>query len=72
MIHKSTPGYEVTTMEEAVKKARVYVTTTGNKDIIRACHFNEVTNSVCRYRGAALQTLFVGIRVQHYKLCLWV
>ena len=70
MIYKSSPGYEVTTMEEAVKKARVYVTTTGNKDIIRACHFNEVTNSVCWYRGAALQTLFVGItiRVQQYKL----
>lgn len=33
-------GYEVTTMEEAVKEARLYVTTTGCKDIIRAEHFS--------------------------------
>ena len=32
-------GYEVTTMEEAVKEARLYVTTTGCKDIIRGDHF---------------------------------
>eukprot|EP01001_Neometanema_parovale_P005512 NODE_1942_length_1555_cov_950.836592_g1849_i0.p2 GENE.NODE_1942_length_1555_cov_950.836592_g1849_i0~~NODE_1942_length_1555_cov_950.836592_g1849_i0.p2 ORF type:complete len:433 (+),score=148.36 NODE_1942_length_1555_cov_950.836592_g1849_i0:140-1438(+) len=32
-------GYEVTTMEEAVKEAMIFVTTTGNKDIIKAEHF---------------------------------
>jgi adenosylhomocysteinase len=32
-------GYEVTTMEEAVKEARLFVTTTGCKDIIRGEHF---------------------------------
>ena len=32
-------GYEVTTMEEAAPKGNVFVTTTGNKDIITAKHF---------------------------------
>ena len=32
-------GYEVTTMEEAAPRANVFVTTTGNKDIITAKHF---------------------------------
>ncbi|GFU54323.1 adenosylhomocysteinase [Nephila pilipes] len=32
-------GYEVTTLEEACKKAQVFVTTTGCRDIIRGEHF---------------------------------
>jgi adenosylhomocysteinase len=32
-------GYEVVTMEEAAPKANVFVTTTGNRDIIRGEHF---------------------------------
>jgi adenosylhomocysteinase len=32
-------GYEVTTMEEAAPRANVFVTTTGNRDIITAKHF---------------------------------
>ncbi|KAH9835141.1 putative adenosylhomocysteinase [Rhodofomes roseus] len=32
-------GYEVTTMEEAAPRANVFVTTTGNRDIIRGEHF---------------------------------
>ncbi|KAJ3323882.1 hypothetical protein HDU76_013544, partial [Blyttiomyces sp. JEL0837] len=32
-------GFEVTTMEEAVKEANIFVTTTGCKDIITAAHF---------------------------------
>jgi adenosylhomocysteinase len=32
-------GYEVTTMEEAAPRANVFVTTTGNRDIITARHF---------------------------------
>jgi len=32
-------GYEVTTMEEAVKEARLFVTTTGCKEIVRGEHF---------------------------------
>jgi adenosylhomocysteinase len=31
-------GYEVTTMEEALHEADIYVTTTGNKDVIRMEH----------------------------------
>ncbi|GJE86436.1 S-adenosyl-L-homocysteine hydrolase [Phanerochaete sordida] len=32
-------GYEVTTMEEAAPRGNVFVTTTGNRDIITAKHF---------------------------------
>jgi len=35
-------GYEVTTMDEAVKEARIYVTATGNKAIIRPYHFDQM------------------------------
>jgi len=35
-------GYEVTTMEEAVKEARMYVTASGCKGIIRGEHFSEM------------------------------
>ena len=32
-------GYEVTTMEDAAPRGNIFVTTTGNKDIITAKHF---------------------------------
>lgn len=32
-------GYEVCTMEEAAPRANVFVTTTGNRDIITSKHF---------------------------------
>ena len=32
-------GYEVTTMEEAAPRGNVFVTTTGNRDIITGKHF---------------------------------
>lgn len=32
-------GYEVTTMEEAAPRANIFVTTTGNRDIITGKHF---------------------------------
>ena len=35
-------GFEVTTMEEAVKEGNIFVTTTGNKDIITAQHMNDM------------------------------
>ena len=35
-------GYEVTTMEEAVKEARIFVTSTGCKDIITGKHFEHM------------------------------
>jgi len=37
-------GYEVTTMEEAVSKANIFVTTTGCKDIITGKHFEAMKN----------------------------
>jgi len=35
-------GYEVTTMEDAVKRADIFVTATGNKDIITADHMRQM------------------------------
>jgi len=35
-------GYEVTTMEDAAPRANIFVTTTGNRDIITAKHFVEM------------------------------
>ncbi|KAL5257857.1 hypothetical protein ACHWQZ_G012710 [Mnemiopsis leidyi] len=35
-------GYEVTTMDEAVKEARIFVTATGNMKIIRPYHFDQM------------------------------
>ena len=37
-------GYEVTTMEEASKEGNLYVTTTGNKDIILGEHISQMPN----------------------------
>ncbi|CAO3699360.1 hypothetical protein G6F70_000010 [Rhizopus microsporus] len=38
-LQASMEGYEVTTMEEAVKEAHIFVTTTGCRDIIVGRHF---------------------------------
>jgi adenosylhomocysteinase len=35
-------GYEVLTMEDAVKRSDIFVTTTGNKDVITADHMREM------------------------------
>jgi adenosylhomocysteinase len=37
-------GFEVTTMEEAVKEGNIFVTTTGNKDVIRLDHMQQMKN----------------------------
>ena len=37
-------GFEVTTMENAAKEGRLFVTTTGNKDIIMGEHMSEMPN----------------------------
>jgi adenosylhomocysteinase len=44
-------GYEVTTMEEAAPRGNVFVTTTGNRDIITGKHFVEMPEDaiVCKY-----------------------
>ena len=38
-------GYEVVTMEEAAPRADIFVTTTGNKDIITMDHMREMKNN---------------------------
>ncbi|RXK88919.1 adenosylhomocysteinase [Chlorobaculum sp. 24CR] len=35
-------GFEVTTMEEAIKEGNIYVTTTGNKDVITLEHMKQM------------------------------
>lgn len=37
-------GFEVTTMEDAVNQGNIFVTTTGNKDIIRIEHMEQMKN----------------------------
>ena len=41
-LQASMEGFEVTTMEEAVKEGNVFVTTTGNKDVITADHMSQM------------------------------
>jgi adenosylhomocysteinase len=43
-------GYEVITMEEAAPKGNVFVTTTGNRDIITGKHFVQMPEDaiVCK------------------------
>jgi adenosylhomocysteinase len=38
-------GFEVTTMEDAVKEGNVFVTTTGNRDIITIEHMTRMKES---------------------------
>ena len=37
-------GFEVTTMEEAVKEGNIFVTTTGNRDIITLEHMKQMND----------------------------
>jgi len=41
-LQASMEGFEVTTMEEAVKEGDIFVTTTGNKDVIRVDHMEQM------------------------------
>jgi adenosylhomocysteinase len=43
-------GYEVTTMEDAAPRSNVFVTTTGNRDIITGNHFSAMPEDaiVCK------------------------
>jgi S-adenosylhomocysteine hydrolase len=51
-------GYEVTTMEDAAPRANVFVTTTGNRDIITAKHFEVMPEDaiVCKYVSSIIRT----------------
>lgn len=50
-LQASMAGYEVTTMEEAASEANIFVTTTGNRDIIVGKHFEVMKEDaiVCKY-----------------------
>ncbi|MDA3907226.1 MAG: adenosylhomocysteinase [Bacteroidales bacterium] len=41
-LQASMEGFEVTTMEEAVREGNIFVTTTGNKDVITAKHMSDM------------------------------
>lgn len=43
-------GYEVTTMEDAAARSNIFVTTTGNRDIITSKHFEAMPEDaiVCK------------------------
>jgi adenosylhomocysteinase len=43
-LQASMEGYEVTTIEDAVDRCSIFVTTTGCKDIIRGEHFSRMKN----------------------------
>jgi len=43
-LQASMEGFEVTTVEEAVSKANIFVTTTGCKDILTGSHFLQMKN----------------------------
>lgn len=43
-LQASMEGFEVTTMEEAVKEGNIFVTTTGNKDVITAQHMLDMND----------------------------
>jgi adenosylhomocysteinase len=43
-LQASMEGYEVTTVEDAVERCSIFVTTTGCKDIIRGEHFERMKN----------------------------
>ena len=44
-------GYEVTTMEDVAARGNIFVTTTGNRDIITGKHFELMPEDaiVCKY-----------------------
>jgi adenosylhomocysteinase len=45
-LQASMEGFEVTTMEDAVKEGNIFVTTTGNKDVITIDHLSKMKDQV--------------------------
>jgi len=43
-LQASMEGFEVTTMEEAASRGNIFVTTTGNKDVITGAHMAQMPN----------------------------
>ena len=63
-------GYEVTTMEEAASRGNVFVTTTGNRDIITGAHFSAMPEDaiVCKFVVFLCVFGATDITVQHWTL----
>jgi adenosylhomocysteinase len=67
-------GYEVTTMEEAVKEADIFVTTTGCRDIITAAHMADMKDEVivCNIGHFDIEIDVEGLRatdgIQHLEI----
>merc|ERR1711890_58628 len=53
-LQASMEGFEVSTMEEAVSKANIFVTTTGCKDILTGSHFLQMKNDAIVNLGCAM------------------
>jgi adenosylhomocysteinase len=53
-------GYEVTTMEDAAHRSNIFVTTTGNRDIITGAHFSVMLEDaiVCKYVPSSHHKVF--------------
>lgn len=43
-LQAAVSGYQVTTMEDAVKEGQIFVTTTGCRDILTGAHFEQMKN----------------------------
>ena len=58
-------GYEVTTMEDAAPRANIFVTTTGNRDIITGAHFAVMPEDaiVSKYAPHFLVAFFLPLRL---------
>lgn len=63
-------GYEVTTMEEAASRGNVFVTTTGNRDIITGTHFSVMPEDaiVCKFVVFLYTFNATNLPVQHWTL----
>ena len=63
-------GFEVTTMEDAAPRSNVFVTTTGNRDIIVAKHFEVMPEDaiVCKWVQNSSKTEYDIDTVKHWSL----
>jgi adenosylhomocysteinase len=63
-------GFEVTTMEDAASRANLFVTSTGNRDIITGAHFSVMQEDaiVCKYAKFSLGLRLTGLLM----MCLFL
>ena len=69
-------GYEVTTVEDTLGRADIYVTTTGNKDIITAAHMQAMKDQaiVCNIghfdNEIQVEAMKALAGITHTNICL--